>query len=263
MLLNSVILILREVLEAAMLISVLLALSLNLRCGVRWFWWALPVGLGGTVLLASGLEMITDALDGAGQEVVNAALQGLVYCFTVGIVWFSVGAASSSQSQANILTILMTCAIALAMIREGSEVLVYISGFAAAEAHRTAVYAGSAIGAGIGLSLGVLLFSTLRELDAGLARKSCLVLACLMGAGMVVQSTMLLEQVDWLSVGHSLWDSSGLISEQSIIGELLYAVFGYESTPSRLQAVLYTASILIAVVAYVVARSRTEPVHVD
>ena len=70
-------------------------------------------------------------------------------------------------------------------------------------------------------------------------------LLCLIGAGMIMQATMLLEQVDWLPSGEPLWDSSGLLSEQSVAGELLYAVFGYEATPGPAQVVLYSTSLLL------------------
>ena len=243
-----------------MLISVLLALSLNLRSGVRWFWMSLPLAAIGTVFFAAGLDGITDALDGAGQEVANATLQGLVYCFTVAIVWIS-AAAVDVPMRANLFRTLMASAVVCAMIREGSEIFVYIAGFTAAEEHRAAVFAGSVLGAGIGLSLGVLLFSLLRAMETGLANKSCLILISLIGAGMVMQSTMLLEQVDWLPSGAPLWDSSGLISEQSIAGELLYAVFGYESTPGAVQAMLYAASLLLSFAAYAAATYKGRPVH--
>ena len=262
MLLNSVVLILREVLEAAMLVSVLLALSLNLRSGVRWFWWSLSVGVFGAVLFSFNLDLITDALDGAGQEVANVAMQVLVYCFALGIIWFSIGI-DRSRTQARALTTFMACAIASAMIWEGSEILVYITGFTVDKEHRAAVFAGSAIGAGIGISLGVLMFSALRALNKKLAGGICLALLCLIGSGMILQSAKLLEQVDWLPAGQALWDSSALIGEQSIAGILLYAVFGYESTPSGTQVVLYVASLLIAVAAYLLARSLKNPVHVD
>ena len=262
MLLNSVVLILREVLEAAMLISVLLALSLKLQGGLRWFWWSLPLAMLGTLVAASNLDTITDALDGAGQEVANAVLQILVYSLSVAIVWLSVGI-YRGQSLSRTLPTLMVIAVACAMIREGSEIVVYIAGFAAVEEYRSAVYAGSLIGAGIGLSLGVLMFSALRALADDLAIKVCLLLICIIGAGMLMQSTILLEQVDWLPSGPALWDSSAVISEQSIAGELLYAVFGYESTPGRLQVIIYVASIAITVATYLVAWAVRSPVDVD
>ncbi len=262
MLLNSVVLILREVLEAAMLISVLLALSLKLQCGLRWFWWSAPLAMLGTLIAASNLDTITDALDGAGQEVVNAVLQILVYCLSVGVVWLSAGT-YRSRIQSRALATFMAIAVACAMIREGSEIVVYISGFAAVEEYRSAVYAGSVIGAGIGLSSGVLMYSALRALRDDLVIKACLVLICIIGAGMVMQSTILLEQVDWLPSAPALWDSSAIISEQSIAGELMYAVFGYESTPGSLQVMIYAASIAIMLVTYFLARALRSPEYVE
>ena len=254
MLLTSVILVLREVLEAAMLISVLLALSINWKQGFTWLWWSLIAGAVGAVLFASFLDVITDAVDGAGQEVANASLQLLMYCLSLLIVALIPTPGSNSR----VISFLMASAVACAMIREGSEILVYITGFASAEEHRTAVYAGSAIGAGIGVSLGVLLFAALRAMEYGRAQLTSVVLICLMGTGTLMQATMLLEQVDWLPAGKALWDSSGIISEQSIAGELMYAVFGYEATPSVTQVGLYVVCMASIIAAYLVgARLRS------
>ena len=79
MFLNSVVIVLREVLEAAVLVSALLALARSVHLGQRWLWLALPLAAIGVALYASFLAVITDALDGAGQEVLNASLQAGVY----------------------------------------------------------------------------------------------------------------------------------------------------------------------------------------
>lgn len=262
MLLSSVILILREVLEAAILVSVLLALSLNMRCSVRWFWWTLPAGVMGSLVFAAGLGLITDALDGTGQEVVNASLQCLVYVITVGIIWICAGCAGHVE-RAGLLTTLMAAAVVFTLIREGAEIYIYINGFSTSEDHRKAVFAGSAIGTGIGLSLGVLIFSALRVVDKGVATALCLALVGLIGAGMVSQSTLLLAQADWFSTGEVLWDSSSLIGEQSILGQLLYAVFGYEATPGAIQVLLYVASVIISALSYRISKTRGSATHVQ
>lgn len=250
MLINSVILVLREVLEAALLVSVLFSLSSLIRCGMRWFLWSLLLGLIGVVVFASNLDTITDSLDGAGQEVMNAGLQILVYTFLVGVIWF----AARTQSISPWLTYLMAGATACAIAREGSEIMVYITGFAAVEEHRSAVYAGSAIGAGIGLSLGVLLFTSLVALKSNIAFVITLLLLGLIGSGMVMQSTMLLQQVDWLESGRPMWDSSAFVSEVSVTGELLYAALGYEATPSATQVLLYFLSITVSGIVFCLSR---------
>ncbi|MEH6590675.1 MAG: FTR1 family protein [Halioglobus sp.] len=250
MLLNSVILLLREVLEAAVLISVLMALSRNLSLGWRWLYMALPLAALLIWLVASMLGVITDALDGTGQEVVNATLQLLIFLMVLSMVGFSAGYPVISSSTGRILRVLMAGAVVCALIREGTEIYVYIAGFAVSEDFRTAVFTGSAIGAGIGVSLGVLLYAALRGLDGERGYIAGIILLCLIGAGMMIQATLLLEQVDWLPMGQPVWDSSQLIDEQSVAGELLYAVFGYESTPGSIQVVAYLLSIAAVVAAY-------------
>lgn len=251
MLLNSVILILREVLEAAVLVSVLLALSRSLGQGFRWVWWSLPLALVGSLWFATSMDTLTDALDGAGQEVANAALQVLVFVSIVVVVFIE---GIWSTRLWLIMRLVMVCAVSLALIREGSEIWIYVSGFAAVPDLRAPVLTGSSMGAGIGISLGVLLYSSLRALPAAWQRPTCLALLALIGAGMVMQASMLLEQVDWLEAGEALWDSTSLVSEGSLSGELLYAVFGYEATPSPVQGALYMASLVAMGTAYYSSR---------
>lgn len=255
MLLNSVILVLREVLEAAVLISVLLAFAKTMGQGGRWFLLSLPLAAAGTVLFASALGAITDSLDGAGQEFANAGLQCLVYLLTLCIV----AVAMNSAPQRVLFTTLAAGAVSCAMVREGSEIYLYVNGFASAAELRGAVFTGSALGSGIGISVGILLYSALRALPPRTCFRVCIVLLALIGAGMVMQAALLLEQVDLLPSGAPVWDSSFLVPEQSIPGELLYAVFGYESTPSAAQLLLYGGSLLLMIVVCVAGRALRRP----
>ena len=254
MLINSVIFVLREVLEAAMIISVLLALAANLRQSLRWLLIALPVTAATTALFAATLDKMTDAFDGAGQEVISATLQIIVFLCTVGIVYCSQRQRYDLTATTRALPVLMALACVCALTREASEILIYITGFAASEDHRIAVFAGSAVGAGIGISLGVLLYAAVRAMPPKRSFSFCYFLLALISAGMVMQSTMLLEQVDWLPVGRSLWNSSALVSEQSLTGQLLYAVFGYEATPGAIQVWLYLFCIFAVSIAWVLGQ---------
>ncbi len=250
MLINSVVLVLREVLEASVLISVLLAMTVSLRLSLRWLLLALPLTVVAVVLFAFSLDSMTDALDGAGQEVVSALLQVLVFVALVCVVFVATRAGRSASVMAQPMAIFMALATLCALTRECSEILIYITGFATSEEHRTAVFAGSAIGATIGLSVGVLLYAALNSLPERRVIPVCHALLALIGAGMVMQSSMLLEQVDWLPSARQLWDSNVLVNEQSLTGQLLYAVFGYEATPSLLQVSLYLGSVALVVCAW-------------
>ncbi|MDO8860836.1 hypothetical protein Q6D67_03895 [Haliea sp. E1-2-M8] len=244
MLLNSVILVLREVLEAAVLVSVLLALAHTVRLRNHWLWYALPLSVVCVFAYSYSLGALTEALDGAGQEVTNASLQGMVFLLILPILFLCT--TFPHYGQRRLLAALMTLAVTFAIVRECAEIQIYVQAFAAAGDQAQAVWAGSALGAGIGLSAGVLVYAALRALAPVASRRACLVALGLIGAGMVMQATMLLEQVDWLPYQTPMWDSSRFISEQSFLGELLYAVLGYEATPGALQVALYGGSLLLA-----------------
>lgn len=263
MLLNSVVLLLREVLEAAVLVSVLASLAHTFTLGFRWFTWALLPASLGVMLYANALPHITDWLNGAGQEVVNVGLQSAVFLVIGAIVFVLASyhsqellglARISKKRLTHLLPSLFGAAVVCAAIREGSEIYIYISGFTVAPELRVPVFSGSAIGAGIGVSLGILLFYFLTTLPRQRSFRFCLSLLALIGAGMVVQATVLLEQIDWLSGGAPVWDTTALVPEQSLLGELLYAVFGYESTPSIYQVLLYLGSLIFVSGAYFFGR---------
>jgi high-affinity iron transporter len=75
-------------------------------------------------------------------------------------------------------------------------------------------------------------FLILITLPVPAARRIQTVLLAMIGAGMALQATQLLTQADWLEPGLPLWESSELLSENSMLGQMAYAVVGYEATPS-------------------------------
>jgi high-affinity iron transporter len=74
----------------------------------------------------------------------------------------------------------------------------------------------------------------------------------------MLQAAGLLIQADWLSAGQPLWDTNTLLPEASIPGQVVYAVFGYEATPSLQEIIVYLGSLLIiaGVIAVVKTRAR-------
>ena len=73
------------------------------------------------------------------------------------------------------------------------------------------------------------------------------VLLGLLAAGMASQAAQMLVQADWLPSQYPAWDSSWLVSEQSVTGQLLYALVSYEATPTPLQIFIHIAAIIVLV----------------
>jgi high-affinity iron transporter len=81
---------------------------------------------------------------------------------------------------------------------------------------------------------------------------------------MLAQAATLLIQADILPSQAALWDTSGWVREDSLLGQLLYAIAGYEATPTLLQASAYFGGIgLIAVAAYIARWSDKQTPHRD
>ncbi len=245
MLLSSVVLVLREFLEAALLVSLLMALSRRLDVSCRWVVAAFIAGIFGAAIYGFNIDHVSGLFDGVGQELLNAFLQILIFAMLCLVAGLSLAHLRGAVIPRGILSLLMTVAVALAVVREGSEVMIYLSGFLAFEDQRVPVIAGSVIGAGLGLSVGAVFYFLLLNLQHRAARLTGAVLLTLVAAGMISQASLLLIQADWLPSQYPLWDSDWLISEQSVAGQLLYALVGYEATPTPLQAGIYLVSIAV------------------
>jgi len=263
MLLTSLILILQETLEAALLVSMLAAVTLQLD---RRFT-CLPYGLfaGGVFAWVYAVNMgrISEWLDYAGQEILNAALQITLCAAIVLFAWMvsrnRVAPASSGSSQNPSpvgFSLLCTLIITLAITREGSELFVYLGGFISQGENLRAVLTGGGIGFGIGISAAFLVFYGLVSLPGAWRFWASLVLLALFSGNMLAQAALQLMQADWLQSGAPLWDSSGWLPEESITGQMLYALVGYESRPSGTQAAAYLAG-MTAVLIAALAGSRS------
>lgn len=247
MFLNSVVLILQEILEAALLISVLLVFT-RLR-GIRPFWViaAIAAGAIGAYFFARHMASISEWFDYVGQEVMNAFIQfTILFILAIFATMYLGNTHPSHSAQMNrgfiVCTLLL---VALSLTREGSEVFIYIGGALGDPSHVQPTLTGSGIGAGIGISAGVLIYYGLLGLPAKWISTSGLLLLSLVGGNMASQATLLLTQADWLPYSRILWDTSNGLPENSILGHLLYAIIGYEATPSLFQVFSYTTGMLL------------------
>jgi len=254
MLLNSVVIVLREVLEAALLMSVLLASSRFLNIRNRWVIFALAAGLLGATTYGYFLEQVSDLFNGVGQEVGNAMLQFGTFALLTAVVFHIPRRVNSPQSSPTAIVTLMALTVAMAITREGAEILVYVSGFWNVSDFFSAVAIGSVIGACIGFSVGVLIYYLLLSQPIKHALPTSIALLLLVAAGMASQATRLLIQADWISTAGAIWDTSSILPEQSLAGQLLYAMVGYEASPAGVEVVVYVASLLFIMVAFFAGR---------
>jgi high-affinity iron transporter len=255
--LATAIIVFREVLEAALIVGIVLAATRGVPRRLAWVARGIGAGVLGSILVAGFAQTIASAAAGVGQEVFNAA----VLFAAVGMlgwhnVWMTRHSRELTQSASRLGAAVragtqplwaLSFAVGLAVLREGSEVVLFLYGIAAAGDSGPAAFA---IGGGLGLLAGVAAGSALYlglvsiPLRHLFAVTSWLVL--LLAAGMASQGAAFLVQADLLPpLGTGMWDTSFLLSEQSLAGRVLHTLIGYTAQPAGIQLVFYIATLLV------------------
>lgn len=256
MTISAVIIILREVLEAALLISLLLSSAVVMGISRRGVVAGIVLGFIGAGLVTWRFDAISESFDGVGQEVFNTILLGAMVLLLLAYSSFMQKGRERQQSRVLAPLLLACLVVAMAITREGVEVFIYLYGFTAQPTQLLSVLVGGAMGAGIGISLGVLIYYGLINLPVRLSMALPRCLLALVAAGMASQAVMYLMQGGLIDSRLPVWDSSALISEASVTGQLMYALLGYEATPTATQLLFYAATLLLFVAVALIARRK-------
>lgn len=228
MLINTVLMFLRELLPLCLLLATLLVWHrLVWRSFVIWF--ALPAVL---MLAVISIQMvwISELMDGLGLELLYSLLY--LACFVLLCL-----CALRDQWALRCSAIAAACLLSIS----GSNLLLYIWLPTQAENTPADLVLGVALGLGIGASIAALWYYLLTELRQWRSCSFSLLLS-LLGVRQVMMASALLIQSDWLISGPQLWQTERWLSEQSEAGFFLQALMGYEATPVLSQVVLYPLS---------------------
>lgn len=259
----TVIIFLREALEAALLISALLAGLHRVGYSKNWILPAIVCGLLGGGIMAYFLEGISNMFEGAGQEVVNSLfLIGMVLLLNFTCIWIAkthyqnLAAKRYDKSDRSIVYIL-SALVAIAITHEGSELAIFSYAAIHGSGSIVPLIAGAIIGIGIGMSVGAIFYYLLIHIPRPISIKITIALLILIAAGMALQAATYLIQVNWLPSQLPVWNSSFIIEENSLAGQLLYALIGYEATPSAIQLGFYVTTVACLLISlYLVYRRQ-------
>ena len=255
--LASAIIIFREVLEAALIIGILAAATRTISGSRRWLAAGVLVGLVGSAIVAASTDAIGELANGIGQELFNAIVLGIaVLMLAWHNIWMSAHGAALAVNAKNLGSDIkdgrsecsaLFLIVGLAVLREGSESVLFLYGIAASEgSDQFSMLLGGILGVVAGSVVGYGIYAGLLRLPVRWFFTATGVLVQLLAASMASQAAHYLIQADLLpSLAAPLWDSSALLSEQSVAGKLLHTLIGYESHPAGMQLVFYVAALLV------------------
>lgn len=253
--LAAAIIIFREVLEAALIISVLLAATRGLPRRNIWIGGGGIAGVAGAVVVAVFAGRIAGAFAGSGQELFNAGvLLTAVLMLAWHNIWMSAHARSmvvnlknigAGASTGELPLYFLSVAAGLAVLREGSECVLFLYGIAASGDNSAAMLGGGIIGLAAGAVVGALLYQGLLRIPVRLLFRVTSWLILLLAAGMAASAADYLSQAGLLPGYAPLWNTSALLSERSIAGQLLHIMVGYQARPTILDLAIYIATLLL------------------
>lgn len=254
--LGSFVITLREGIEAALIIGILLAYLAKTGQTRRAHGVWVGAGLAVLVSLAAGaliyatigeLERVPEHIFAGGATLVAVAI------LSYTIYWMHRQASGmraslerrASQAVEGGSTWALTGLAFFVVVREGLETALFLFG-----ASQTSSPTESTIGAVLGLAAAVAVgFGLYRgglRLDLRAFFMATAVLLTFFAAGMLAYGLHELIEIGLLpGLIEPVWDSSALLPQGSVAGQVLRALFGYTATPTLVEALAYAAYVVI------------------
>jgi high-affinity iron transporter len=257
----SLIIVFREAMEAGLIVGIVLAATEGVPRRARWIAGGIAAGVAGASLVAAFAAALSNMFQGAGQEVFTAA----ILCFAVvmlswHILWMSRHAAVVSAEMREVGKAVrlgqrslaaLGAVVAVAVMREGSEVVLFLYGVVAAtHTDPVALTTGGAAGLALACALSWLLYRGLVIIPLHRLFGVTNWLIALLAAGMAGQAAEILHSAELLpGWGEQLWNTSFIIADDSFLGRSLHALVGYSARPSGIQLAAWLATLLVLVTA--------------
>ena len=265
--LGALIIVFREVIEAGLIVGIVMAATRGVVGRGRMVTYGIVAGVLGAAVVAIFAGAISQAFEGAGQELFNACVLGTA---VVMLMWHNAWMArhgreiaiemrqvgNAVSEGAKPLTAL-AIVVGIAVLREGSEVVLFLYGIFATGTSGSALLIGGLLGIAAGAAFTALTYYGLLAIPTRHIFSVTTWLIALLAAGMAAQSVQFLNNAGVLvALDGTVWDTSWLLSEGTILGKLLHTLIGYTERPTEMQLVAYIATLFAMFLLMRIARYR-------
>jgi high-affinity iron transporter len=254
--LASLLIVFREVIEAGLIVGIVLAATAGVAQRGLWIAFGMAAGILGACLVAGFAEQLASLFQGSGQELFNAAI---LIAAVLMLAWHNIWMAGHGKQMANQMRqmgtevslgqktlVALAIVVGVAVLREGSEVVLFLYGIAAQGGlTMAAMLAGGGLGLVAGAAVSALMYFGLLTIPARRMFSVTSGLITLLAAGMASQAVLFLQQGGYFEILTStLWDTSWLLPQDGIAGRLLHTLVGYTDAPNGAQLIVYILTIL-------------------
>jgi high-affinity iron transporter len=247
----------REGLEAALIVGIVIGylVKTGQAARARVAWAGVAAAVAASVLLALGLSAVGAELEGAAEEIFEGATMLLaVFVLTGMIFWMRAQARYLKSSLEHELQQAVTSGAALtlfgvaflAVFREGVETALLLAAAAFAN-DGLGTLIGALLGLGAAVVMGWLLYTTTVRLNLRVFFSVTSLLLLFFAAGLFGHAVHEFQEAGLLplTIEH-VWNLNPILNEDSTLGEILKALFGYNGDPSLLEVLSYAAYWVLA-----------------
>ena len=257
--LAALVIVFREVFEAGLVVGIVMAVTAGVAGRAYWIAGGVIAGVLGACVVALFTGGMSELFGGNGQEVFNASILGFaVLMLTWHNVWMArhgrelvaeLRAAGEAVVAGSKSLLALAIVVAIAVLREGSEVVLFLYGVAAAQGGASwAMVAGGVAGLVLGASVCLLTYLGLITIPTRYLFSVTSALIALLAAGMAAQAIAFLEQANIVtSLDQTVWDTSWILSDSSFLGRALHTLIGYVDQPTAMQVVVYAMTLFIII----------------
>jgi len=252
--LGALVIVFREVIEAGLIVGIVMAATRGVAGRGRWVSFGIGAGVLGAAVVAIFAGAISQAFEGAGQELFNASVLGIA---VVMLMWHNAWMARHGREIAEEMQSIGTAVsegvkpltalaivVGLAVLREGSEVVLFLYGIMAQGTSGAALLVGGLLGIAAGAAFTGLTYVGLLAIPTRYIFSVTSWLIALLAAGMAAQSVQFLNNAGVLvALDRTVWDTSWLLSDGSLFGKLLHTLVGYTERPTEMQLMTYIATL--------------------
>jgi high-affinity iron transporter len=252
----SLVIVFREVFEAGLIVGIIMAVTSGVPGRTFWIAGGVAAGVLGACAVALFTSRLSALFNGSGQEIFNASILSFaVLMLTWHNVWMArhgrelaaeIRAAGQAVVAGSKSLAALVLVVAIAVLREGSEVVLFLYGVAAAGGGGSNILVGSAIGLLLGTLVCLLTYFGLVAIPARYLFGVTSTLIALLAAGLAAQAIAFLQQANILTAfDQPVWDTSWILRDDSWLGRALHTLIGYVDQPTAMQLIVYAATLII------------------
>jgi high-affinity iron transporter len=252
---------LREAFEASLILGIVYTYleRIGARDSYRYVTWGGVLGLLVSVGMGVGVGYLSGALLDLGPDLVGTAVIFAAVMLLTWHAWWMQQHARAIRGQVQhrieearvAQRLWMVGLIAFTgVFREGAETVLFLWGIMAQAGSTTGwgSLLGGVAGVAAAAAIGWAIFHGGRQLSLSKFFTVTTAFIMLLAAGLFSTGTGRLQGLGFLPMGDLLWDTSSLLSDQTVLGSFLGGLVGYRARPSALEVIAYIAYLVTAAV---------------